>query len=74
MPHLDLTEDEAAALVALLSRTIDGDRYPLSPRVRVSKDILAKLTPEPDREPVPPPKGGRDRRERPSREKHRVVV
>jgi len=34
MPHLELTEDEAAALVALLTRTIDGDRYPLSPRVR----------------------------------------
>jgi hypothetical protein len=55
MPHLDLSEDEAAALIALLTRTIDGDRYPLAPRVRTLKDILAKLRPEPAREPLPPP-------------------
>jgi hypothetical protein len=54
MPHLDLSAEEAAALVALLTRTIDGDRYPLSPRVRTLKDILAKLKPEPVREPLPP--------------------
>jgi hypothetical protein len=56
MQHLDLSDDEAAALVALLTRTIDGDRYPLSPRVRALKAILAKLGPEPVREPLPPPK------------------
>ena len=56
MPHLDLSDDEAAALVALLTRTIDGDRYPLSPRVRTLRAILAKLRPEPAREPLPPPK------------------
>jgi hypothetical protein len=44
-------DDEAAALVALLTQTIDGDRYPLSPRVRALKAILAKLRPEPVREP-----------------------
>ena len=53
---LDLSDDEAAALVALLTRTIADDRYPLSPRVRVLKDIIAKLRPEPVREPLPPPK------------------
>ena len=42
MQNLDLTEDETAALVALLTRTIDGDRYPLSPRARALKDILAE--------------------------------
>ena len=42
MPHLELIEDETAALVALLTRTIDGDRYPLSPRARALKDILAE--------------------------------
>jgi hypothetical protein len=47
MQHLDLTDEEAAALVALLTRTIDGDRYPLSPCIRTLKDILAKLRPEP---------------------------
>jgi hypothetical protein len=56
MPHLDLSAEEAVALVALLARTIDGDRYPLSPRVRTLKAILAKLRPEPVREPLPRPK------------------
>jgi len=56
MQHLDLFDDQAAALVALLTRTIDGDYYPLSPRVRALKAILAKLRPEPAREPLPPPK------------------
>ena len=56
MKHLDLSDDEAAALVALLTSTIDGDRYPLSRRVRALKAILAKLRPEPVREPLPPPK------------------
>jgi hypothetical protein len=31
MQHFDLSEDEAAALVPLLTRTIADDRYPLSP-------------------------------------------
>jgi hypothetical protein len=56
MPHLDLTEDEKLALIALLTQTIVDDRYPLSRRVRTLKDILAKLRPEPAREPLPPPK------------------
>jgi len=55
MQNLELTEDETAALVTLLTRTIDGDRYPLSPRIRALTAILAKLRPEPVREPVPPP-------------------
>lgn len=44
MPHLELTEDEKLARIVLLTRTIADDRYP-------SKDILAKLRPEPVREP-----------------------
>jgi len=56
MQHLDLSDEEAAALVALLSRTIDGDRYPFSERTRTLKAILAKLRPEPVREPLPPSK------------------
>jgi nitrate reductase NapE component len=47
MQHLDLSDDEAAALVALLTRTITDDRYPLSPRIRALKAILAKLRPGP---------------------------
>ena len=50
-----LSDDEKTALVALLKRTIDDDRYPLSPRIRTLKGILAKLQPsEPTRAPPPP--------------------
>jgi len=31
----------------LIPQTIEDDRYPFSPRVRVLKDILAKFPPEP---------------------------
>ena len=40
---LDLTEEETDALARLLSRTIDADRYPLSPRIQILKAILAKI-------------------------------
>ena len=53
---LDLTEEETGALARLLSRTIDDDRYPLSPRVQMLKAIRKKLRPEPVREPLPSPK------------------
>lgn len=39
---LDLTEEETAALARLLSRTIDDDRYPLSPRIQTLKGILSE--------------------------------
>ena len=51
---LDLTDEETDALARLLSRTIDDDRYPLSPRIQNLKGILAKLRPEPVHEPLPP--------------------
>jgi hypothetical protein len=53
---VDLTEEETDALAGLLRRTIDDDRYPLSPRVQTLKAILAKIQPEPTQEPLPPPK------------------
>ena len=66
---LDLTEEETEALAKLLSRTIDDDRYPLSPRVQNLKGILAKIRPQPVRERLPapprvyaPPSKGRYRR------------
>jgi hypothetical protein len=59
MQNLELTEDETAALFALLTRTIADDRYPFSARVRALKDILAKLRPEAMREPLPQPNGQR---------------
>jgi hypothetical protein len=52
--ELDLTEKETDALGRLLSRTIDDDRFPLSPRIQLLKAILAKIRPEPVREPLPP--------------------
>jgi hypothetical protein len=54
--HLDLTDDEAAALTQELHDIVENDRYPLSPRIRTLRAILAKLRPEPAREPLPPPK------------------
>jgi hypothetical protein len=53
---LDLTDEETDALARLLSRTIDNDRYPLSPRIQNLKGILAKIRPESVRMPLPPPK------------------
>jgi hypothetical protein len=52
--QLDLTEEETAALTRLLTNTTDSDRYPLSPRIQTLKAILAKIRPEPVREPLPP--------------------
>jgi hypothetical protein len=50
-----LTDDEKVALVALLKRTIDEDRYPLSPRICTLRGILAKLQPpKPAPLPLPP--------------------
>jgi hypothetical protein len=52
--RLDLTDDEAAALIRELHDIIESDKYPFSPRIRVLRAILAKLKPEPAREPLPP--------------------
>jgi hypothetical protein len=49
-----LTGEETAALTRLLSDTIDGDRYPFSPRIQTFRAILAKIRPTPVREPLPP--------------------
>ena len=57
---LDLTDEETDAIARLLSRTIDDDRYPLSPRIQTLKGILAKIRPEPVRKPLPRPKVKRE--------------
>jgi hypothetical protein len=51
---LDLTDEETAALIRELDDLIANDRYFLSPRVQTLKTVLAKLRPEPGREPLPP--------------------
>jgi hypothetical protein len=55
--HLDLTDEETAALTQELHEIVESDRYPFSPRIRTLREILAKLRPEPVRKPLPPPKG-----------------
>jgi hypothetical protein len=53
--NLDLTDDEATALLRELDGLIGGDRYFMSPRIKTLKAIRAKIKPEPVREPLPPP-------------------
>ena len=52
--HLD--DEETAALIKELHDTVENDPYPFSPRIRTLRGILAKLKPEPVREPLPPRK------------------
>jgi hypothetical protein len=54
--HLDLTDEEAAALTQELHDIVENDRYPFSQRIRTLGAILAKLRSEPARDPLPPPK------------------
>jgi hypothetical protein len=53
--NLELTDEQAAALLKQLNEIIDGDRYFMSQRIRTLKEIRAKIRPEPVREPLPPP-------------------
>jgi hypothetical protein len=68
--HIELTDEQSEALIRELSQIIDGDRYPLSPRIGVLKEILGQLRPEAEREPCPtrrhyePPSKGRSARRR----------
>jgi hypothetical protein len=50
--HLDLSEEETFALLNLLTKTIENDRYPLSPRIQTLRGILTKFGPM---APAPPP-------------------
>jgi hypothetical protein len=53
--HLDLTDEETAALAKELHDIVENDRYPFSPRIRATlRAILAKR--EPVREPLAPRK------------------
>jgi hypothetical protein len=53
MQHLDLSD---AALIKELPDITGNDRHPFSARIQTLRAILAKLRPEPVREPLPPPK------------------
>jgi hypothetical protein len=52
--HLELNDVQTEVLIRELSQIIDGDRYPLSPRIVALTEILGQLRPEPVREPLPP--------------------
>ena len=54
--HLELSDEETAALIRELHDIVESDRYPFSPRICTLRAILAKLRPELVREPLPPPK------------------
>ena len=78
--QLDLTDEEAAALLSLLNRAIDDDRYPLSPRIRLLQALLGKfgelggLPPELAarvRRYAPPPPEERDPARRPRQGRRR---
>jgi hypothetical protein len=51
---LDLFDEQAAALVKSLDKMIDEDRYPLSPRIQMLRQIRHLMRPEPPRQPLPP--------------------
>jgi hypothetical protein len=63
--HLDLTDEETAALTKELADITGNDRYPFSPRIQTLRAILAKLRPEPAREPGRRRKCTRLREQRP---------
>ena len=50
--NLELTDEQTEALIRGLRKLIDDDRSPLSPRIVLLKEILAKLRPEPERPKV----------------------
>jgi hypothetical protein len=52
--NLELTE-QTKAPIRELSQIVESDRYPLSPRIVILKEILGLLRPEPERPaPLPP--------------------
>jgi hypothetical protein len=55
MTHLELNDMQTEVLIRELSSIVQNDRYPLSPRIRVLKEILGMMRPEPARPaPLPP--------------------
>jgi hypothetical protein len=61
--NIDLTDEEAAALLRELNTIIENARYPLSSRIRILREIRAKLPGAPEAPPpARPPRTGRPRR------------
>jgi hypothetical protein len=53
---LDPTREETAALTQELHDIVESDKFPFSPRIRILREILGKLRPEPALQPLPPPR------------------
>jgi hypothetical protein len=53
--HLDLTDEETAALTRELHDIVENDRHPFSLRIRTLRAILAKLRPGPAQGALLPP-------------------
>jgi hypothetical protein len=69
--NLELNDVQTEVLIRELHNIVQNDRYPLSPRIRVLKEILGMMRPEPARPtPLPqrrhyePPSKGRYSRRR----------
>jgi hypothetical protein len=45
MPTINFTDDEHAAVIRAVRRTLDEDRYPLAPRLEALRSALVKLDP-----------------------------
>ena len=54
MKNLELTDEQAAELTNELHQIVESDKFPFSLRIRILREILHKLRPEPIREPLPP--------------------
>ena len=54
--NLQLSDEQAAILDRELTRLIDDDRYPLSPRSRMLIEIRSMIRPEPVRQALPEPR------------------
>jgi hypothetical protein len=51
--RLDLNQEETFALLNFLTKAIENDWYPLSPRIQTLRGILTKFGPIPPRPPPP---------------------
>jgi hypothetical protein len=51
MSQLEFSDDERDALTRHLREHIGNSRFPFDPALRPLKSILAKLDPQPEREP-----------------------
>ena len=69
MPTINLTDDELAAVAALLRRAIEDDRFPHAPRLDPLRAALGKFVAAAEPTPLPkaPPPAKADNRARVSR-------